>query len=544
MEAMSCVVCSGPTSLRCSGCRSVFYCSRGHQKQHWSEHKRECKQSYALSQSERLGRHLVAARDLEAGELLLREVALVVGPKAASSCVCLGCHQELTPPAHSCPGCGWPLCSADCRASPHHASECSLLEKAGIGASALLHAALSAQVAAYSFVTPLRCLLVKRASTRSWDTLNSLQSHVEERLSTPAYVAYRQNVAKFIGDVLGLYGDGFDENAILKMCGILDTNSFEVKWVPKKYPSARLAKVRALFPLTSMIAHDCRPNTRHTFEQEDDGAVPWGRLVMSVYTSVPVRKGEVLTATYTQSLWPTKRRRAHLKMAKCFSCECQRCCDPTELGTNFGAIRCFGATKGCEGLLVPLNPLEETSKWKCTVCRKEIPSTSMDSLNSKLHDEILERASKVNQKLAENGRMKNIPKTDPEILEEFLVKYRKELHPLNHHAIQVKYALNQIYGKIPGHPLKTLSNEKIKRKEELCHQLLEAANILEPGLTRLRADLLIDLHETAQEISRRNISSTRKSKKSSKVEEEDAEKLLKDALKVLATEKQGGSIPV
>ncbi|XP_071438993.1 SET domain-containing protein SmydA-8-like [Hetaerina americana] len=542
---MSCVVCSGPTSLRCSGCRSVFYCSRDHQKLHWSTHKGECKQTYVMSHSERLGRHLVAARDLEAGELILREVCLVLGPKAASGCVCLGCHRPLHPaaPFCPCPGCGWPLCSAQCRDSPHHTSECSLLEKAAsrIQPASLLHAPLSAQVAAYSFITPLRCLLVKRSSSsRSWDALNDLQSHVDERASTPAYIAYRRNVAKFIGDVLGLYGDGFDDYTILKMCGILDTNSFEVKW---NSPGAGQTKARGLFALTSMIAHDCRPNTRHTFEPEGDSGVPWSRVSMAVYTTVAVRKGDILTATYTQSLWPTKRRRAHLQAAKCFCCECQRCSDPRELATDFGAMRCLHAAKGgCDGLMLPTKPLEDDSRWKCTICHKETPSATIDILNDRLHNEILERASKANRKSMENGKKSSEVRMDPEVLEEFLTKHHKELHPMNHHIIQVKYALNQIYGKTPGFTLKELSNDKLKRKEQLCRQLLDVANVLEPGLTRFRADLLVDLHATVKELKERKVPVKKASNKSKQGPLEDYSKMLPEALKVLETENNHGRV--
>jgi pre-rRNA-processing protein TSR4 len=40
-----CEICSKPTSTRCSACRSVFYCCREHQAEHWSKggHKAQCK---------------------------------------------------------------------------------------------------------------------------------------------------------------------------------------------------------------------------------------------------------------------------------------------------------------------------------------------------------------------------------------------------------------------------------------------------------------------------------------------------------------------
>ncbi len=42
-----------------------------------------------------LGRHLVAARDIPEGTLILNELPMVVGPRQMSKPVCLGCHKEL-----------------------------------------------------------------------------------------------------------------------------------------------------------------------------------------------------------------------------------------------------------------------------------------------------------------------------------------------------------------------------------------------------------------------------------------------------------------
>ncbi len=41
---------------------------------------------------------------------------------------------------------------------------------------------------------------------------------------------------------------------------------------------------------------------------------------------------------YTHSLWGTHSRREHLFNAKKFWCECPRCGDPTEFGTDFSTL--------------------------------------------------------------------------------------------------------------------------------------------------------------------------------------------------------------
>ena len=44
-------------------------------------------------------------------------------------------------------------------------------------------------------------------------------------------------------------------------------------------------------------------------------------------------------ASYTHLLMATTERRKHLRFGKFFDCVCDRCSDPTELGTYFGALR-------------------------------------------------------------------------------------------------------------------------------------------------------------------------------------------------------------
>lgn len=43
---------------------------------------------------------------------------------------------------------------------------------------------------------------------------------------------------------------------------------------------------------------------------------------------------------YTNALWGTQQRRAHLMSTKYFKCNCKRCSDATELGTNFSTVVC------------------------------------------------------------------------------------------------------------------------------------------------------------------------------------------------------------
>lgn len=80
---------------------------------------------------------------------------------------------------------------------------------------------------------------------------------------------------------------------------------------------------------------------------------------------VPVKKGEHLTTTYTNTLRPTLERRSHLKQTKIFDCDCKRCSDPTELSTHGSAWIC---SSSCGGLIESKDPLNNESLWLCGKC--------------------------------------------------------------------------------------------------------------------------------------------------------------------------------
>ena len=88
---------------------------------------------------------------------------------------------------------------------------------------------------------------------------------------------------------------------ILEACGKLDTNCFEVR--------GKNMNLRAMYRIGSIMSHHCRPNTRHTFDPDN---------AIKVFATTDIKKGEVISATYTNSLWSTIDRREHLNMSKCF----------------------------------------------------------------------------------------------------------------------------------------------------------------------------------------------------------------------------------
>jgi hypothetical protein len=94
-------------------------------------------------------------------------------------------------------------------------------------------------------------------------------------------------------------------------------------------------------------------------------SIPFHTKLNFSLNSVPVRKGEQLTTTYTDILKTTLERRRHLKQTKIFECDCERCQDPSELSTYGSSWKCRKCNKGQIMSTVPLNI---TSEWHCNSC--------------------------------------------------------------------------------------------------------------------------------------------------------------------------------
>ena len=113
-EEPVCPICLLPSDLSCSSCKKVNYCSREHQKKHWKIHKPDCFPGI-IEYSPTLGRYLVASRDIEQGEIILREKPLVSGPLGKEECfpVCLTCFKHVAT-NNQCSSCKWPVCGPHC----------------------------------------------------------------------------------------------------------------------------------------------------------------------------------------------------------------------------------------------------------------------------------------------------------------------------------------------------------------------------------------------------------------------------------------------
>ncbi|CAK1555582.1 unnamed protein product [Leptosia nina] len=462
-----CEVCQQPANQTCGGCKSVFYCSKNHQKSAWKDHKFKC-HPFEVQYSKTAGRYLVARRDIKQGEIILREKPCVSGPRTACTPHCLSCNKKSEPikkddvtDYYRCTSCNWPMCGKKCEMSNVHKEECKLMSSNNYKCTITYKNPEKAE-AAYCVIAPLRTLLLSLSNPEQFKSIMNLESHLKERINTQLYRVLKTNLVTFIVQVLKL---PFDEETILKVASIYDTNSFDVR-----SPDG-LCRFRAIYTTAAMMNHNCTPNTRHIFLGDD--------YTLALIATVPIAKGEMLTATYTQALWGTLDRRKHLNSVKCFYCNCERCADATEFGTYIGSIYCSicAETKTEDKpMMLSTDPLNETAPWSCAACGHSIESRQMFWGNNALKQDL----SKMN-------------KSGPEEFEKFIKTYSNTLHQTNHLVLQAKLALMQIYGNYEGYTLAELSDELLKRKVDICHELLEVADKLEPGWSKFRGTILLEL---------------------------------------------------
>lgn len=213
------------------------------------------------------------------------------------------------------------------------------------------------------------------------------------------------------------------------------------------------------------MAHDCISNTHHSITDDNR---------MIVRNTVPIKKGDLITTTYTHTLEGTLERREHILDAKLFSCTCSRCSSPTEMGTNFSSIKCLSC--GPEGYLLPQDPLNPKSDWECDHCHMQQGVDVIRTTVKEIRKEI---------EATEKGHGSNpIP-----ILEEILQRHSGvKLHPQHFLMVAVMHSLSQFYGRTTDFTMTQLTLPQLERKEEICLQLIKVLDILEPGMSRIRGN--------------------------------------------------------
>ncbi|CAL4065040.1 unnamed protein product [Meganyctiphanes norvegica] len=470
----SCATCSEFAETRCTGCKIVFYCSRDCQKKGWNMHKDSCR-PFAISRSKELGKHLIASRDLDVDTIIVTEAPLVLAPKQVSEPLCLGCYKKVSGD-YRCSKCKWPLCSNECEGKPYHQMECEVTKKAGVN---IIIEDFNKPHPLYELIAPIRCLVTASNDPKKWRIcVERYNNRYLQLVGGPQYQHNHTNIVQTLRNTFKIHLDtklDGSEASIHTAVGIMQTNH-----VPTKLPYAEL---QALFPMASLVSHSCYPNTKSVWNKEKN--------CITLQTTDPIKRGQPITALYTDILWGTRARREHLRQLRLFTCYCNRCADSTELGTYFSALRCPHCPSPTPVLSV--RPLDEEAPWSCTNCSYEVSDEEVIRINLILGMEVEEALCKP-----------SIPS-----LEKLKKEWQKRVHKNHYHLHAVKHSLLQLYGRA-----KEKTEEKneedykeLEKKEKICKEFLMVCSSLDPSTAHTVSYVgltFYEYHKTILQFAKRN----------------------------------------
>lgn len=361
--------------------------------------------SWSIKESNLSNRGIFAVRDLKPGEIIFKDKPIIFGPRFGYDPlykVCVNCNNNCD---NLCPkGCGLLLC-VDCIDNSDHSKECEIILKWRDGRpqitqeeSNLLTRTLCA-IRALSLNDEFKCLV------------KMLMAHQMKQHALEVYVLKSKLKYTLTLD---------DERLMSLVCAVMDANAFEV---PVKNSNGTTLSMRGLYPLGSLANHSCLPNSMHLYDENQ---------TMIFKAAVEIKKGQEIFTSYTRLLWGTPTRRYHLSVTKKFGCKCDRCTDPTELGSHMDTFTC----QFCNvGYCVSQDPLTRNADWKCIDCNKVVPSKNIGTFMSVI-----------------GSRLKNFDDCDVDEKLNFIDKELLKLMPSsNQIIIRIKYNLIWVIGHKVGY---------------------------------------------------------------------------------------------
>lgn len=446
-------------------------------------------------------RYVVAAKALKAGERIFTDEPFVLGPNSNTSLLCFNCYLPLMSKFVVCKNCAVaPMCPGD--GCPEHLHkkwhtkrECDFFRSLKLING--LHPMIMVQNA--GSLLALRAFMKKTSEPQTWEEFMQLETHLEKRKATNVW-EYCDNTVKFIQS-LTVTGDVPDENLIQKICAAIDVNSFEVRGPP--IPAIGCAEVlRGVYLKAALLAHDCIANTHMSINDNNS---------LACHASVDIKKGDILYYNYTDPLKGTAIRQEHLLMGKYFKCTCTRCSDITELGTYMSSVKC----PECKVGLISQASAEE---WTCNSCKKTFSDLKIGHTVQRCTD-----------------KFGVINKKDERQLEEYIRNISLILAPNHYLLLEAKQrlagVLRDIINREPR-PTKKL----MKRKMELCKDILPVLDMLCPGISRTKAITLYELHSAMVQLAKKLFDGRDISGSAYLDELVAAEKYLKRALEMLFIE--------
>ncbi|KAJ0174531.1 hypothetical protein K1T71_009639 [Dendrolimus kikuchii] len=455
---------------------------------------------YEVQKSDILGRYLVAAKDLKAGETIFSDEPFVLGPNSDTSLLCFNCYLPLISKFVVCKNCAVaPICPGEGCPEPrhrnwHNTKECDFFRNLKLTKG--LHPMTMVQNVGSLLV--LRAVLKKEADPKAWEEFMQLETHLEERRGSAIWEFY-DSTDKFIKS-LGLLDDVQGENLVQQICAAIDVNSFEVRG--PLIPAIGCSEIlRGVYLKAALLAHDCTANTHMSINDNN---------IMVCHASVDIKKGDIIYYNYTDPLKGTAIRQQHLLIGKYFKCNCSRCSDNTEKGTYMSSVICTECKTGF------VSGNDEI--WTCNICKKQFT-------NIEINDKVKSCSDKFGL----------INTKDDKELEEYIRSVSPILAPNHYLLIDAKQRLAGVLrDTINREPRPT--KKLMRRKMELCKELLPVIEALCPGISRTKAVTLYELHAAQIQLARKLFDSREINATAYMDELIVAEKYLKSSLEMLFIE--------
>ncbi|KAK4304084.1 hypothetical protein Pmani_023960 [Petrolisthes manimaculis] len=421
----------------------------------------DCCASVALQVSLEYGRYLVATRDILAGEELFREVPLVLAPRPVPTPACLACLRGLVQDWRGCEECGAPLCWPRCPGTLHGVEECQSLSSLSLSLGNSQD--LNKLKLLNEILTPMRTLLVLSTEPSLRGVVASMQSNVGQRRRLKVGQETVLRVAQTLQE---------DLDVVAHILGVFDTNAFVMSGQGGGVGGVG-GSGRALLPLSALMNHNCTPNTQHWFQH--------GAIIVRAVCDIP--RGSQVTTSYAPTLWGTSARAAHLTASKLFRCRCERCRDPTELGSHLSSLAC----RSCKGgLMVP--PHAPGEPWACNQCEGTVGVGAAEAL-VRGAGAIVRGGGGVE---GNEGDVTNLTTTVGHLT--------RVLGPTHYVTREANYALLLA---LLATPLTDVSEGDLLHAVGVARDLLGVADLVDPGLSRFRGVLLLELTRACAELLRR-----------------------------------------
>ncbi|XP_063704280.1 SET domain-containing protein SmydA-8-like [Culicoides brevitarsis] len=392
-----------------------------------------------------LGRHLVATSEIRAGELILSEKPVCVGPKWGTKPCCINCYRKYSKTCGSCNLA--PLCQS---CEQHDASECELYKSAKWDKEFIIQN--------FDIVTPIRVLMLSNSDKDLFEEIMKMESRLIARRGTNIWKLHEKyvvlpiissNLTKLFPNVKPL-----DAELIQKICAILDINAIEVRGareiLPDKAGKDPSFILRGLYRHPALLVHNCLANAFMTIDADFN---------VKLYAGQDVKHGDIVSYNYAQVLLGTKERRSQLEKSKNFICNCRRCMDPQELGTFIGSVQCPACRQG-------LCSFMEARLWLCEKCNETIDTKKVETLI----DEAKKSLSALNEDIFE--------------VQQWIDKYSTLLNPKHWIVLDAKQILAGLL-KIQCGTDKGASMKLLKKKLDLYEELVPIIKTLRPGLSKM-----------------------------------------------------------